>query len=81
VSEANGKLVVMLPTHTLSYKRHLPLLENYLSLLEELEANVQEVTTKEAMFIASLLRKKPKHLSYRQVEWLEDMRVKYLVVR
>ena len=46
--------------------------------INELDAG-PDVSKKEADFIESLLEKRPKYLSSRQIEWLEDMKRKYLL--
>ena len=51
--------------------------ENWEDIVEELDA-YPTLRDKEAEFIISLIENPPQRLSPRQVQWLEDMKRKYL---
>lgn len=52
--------------------------DTYADIIEELDANAN-LTGKSQDFIIDLVEKKPRYLSERQVEWIEDLKRQHLL--
>lgn len=52
--------------------------DEWADVISELDANA-DLPRREQDFIISLVEEKPRYLSQRQVEWLEDLQRRYLV--